>query len=116
MPRIDDLIDQLGKARYVTTLDLTRGYWQVPVAADVCHKTAFVTLFGLYQFTVMPFGLQGAPATFQRLMDRVLRGVGDFAVAYLDDIVIFCTQNHTKKIVQHTVMYENANLPMPNSK
>ena len=89
MPRIDDLIDQLGKARYLTTLDLTRGYWQVPVAADVRHKTAFVTPFGLYQFTVMPFGLQGAPATFQRLMDQVLRGVGDFAAAYLDDIVIF---------------------------
>ena len=45
--------------------------------------------FGLYQFTVMPFGLQGAPATFQHLMDQVLRGVGDFAAAYLDDIVIF---------------------------
>lgn len=89
MPRIDDLIDQLGKVRYLTTLDLTRGYWQVPVVADARHKTAFATLFGLYQFTVMPFGLQGAPATFQRLMDRVLHGVGDFAAAYLDDIVIF---------------------------
>ena len=89
MPRIDDLIDQLGKAPYLTTLDLTRGYWQVPVAADARHKTAFATPFGLYQFTVMPFGLQGAPAIFQRLMDRVLHGVGDFAAAYLDDIVIF---------------------------
>ena len=89
MPRIDDLIDQLGKAQYLTTLDLTRGYWQVPVAADVRHKTTFVTPFGLYQFTVMPFGLQGAPATFQRLMDQVLRGVGDFEAAYLDDTVIF---------------------------
>ena len=59
------------------------------MAADVRHKTAFVAPFGLYQFTVMPFGLQGAPATFQRLMDQVLRGVGDFAAAYLDDIVIF---------------------------
>ena len=59
------------------------------MAADVRHKTTFVTPFGLYQFTVMPFGLQGAPATFQRLMDQVLRGVGDFAAAYLDDIVIF---------------------------
>ena len=69
MPRIDDLIDHLGKAQYLITLDLTRGYWQVPVAPDVHHKTAFVAPFGLYQFTVMPFGLQGAPATFQRLMD-----------------------------------------------
>ena len=51
VPRIDDLINQLGKAWYLTTLDLTRGYWQVPVAANVCHKTAFVTPFGLYQFS-----------------------------------------------------------------
>ena len=72
MPRIDDMIDQLGKASFITTLDLTRGYWQVPVANDDRHKTAFITPFGLYQFKRMPFGLQGAPATFQRMMDRLI--------------------------------------------
>ena len=66
MPRVNDLIDRLGKSCFVSTMDLTRGYWQVPVAR---YKTAFTTPFGLYQFNVMPFGLQGAPATFQRLMD-----------------------------------------------
>ena len=65
MPRIDEVIDQLGRAKFVTTLDLTRGYWQVPMAEKAKEKTAFVTPFGLYQFRVMPFGLQGAPATFQ---------------------------------------------------
>ena len=69
MPRIDDLIDRLGTAKFMTTLDLTRGYWQVPVAEDSRQHTTFTTPFGLYQFTVMPFGLQGAPATFQRMMD-----------------------------------------------
>lgn len=64
MPRIDDLIDRLGKAEYISTLNLTWGYWQVPIAKRAQEKTAFVTPFGLYQFTVMPFGLQGAPATF----------------------------------------------------
>ena len=65
MPRIDDLIDRLGEAKFITTLDLTRRYWQMPVAAKDQHKTAFVTPFGLFQFRVMLFGLNGAPASFQ---------------------------------------------------
>ena len=88
MPRIDDLIDLLGKAKCISTLDLTRGYWQVPLAEAARHKTAFVTPFGLYQFNVMPFGLKGAPATFQRLMDGVIRGLDDLCAAYLDDVII----------------------------
>lgn len=87
MPRIDDLIDQLGKAKFISTLDLTRGYWQVPLEKTARHKTAFSTPFGLYRFNVMPFGLQGAPATFQRLMDRVVQGLQDFTDAYLDDVI-----------------------------
>ena len=53
------------------------------------HRTAFSTPFGLFQFNVMPFGLQGAPTTFQRLMDRVLQGLQNFTAAYLDDVIIF---------------------------
>ena len=70
MPRVDDLIDQIGQAKFISTLDLTRGYWQVPVAEEARHKTAFITPFGLFQFIVMPFGLSGAPATFQWMMDH----------------------------------------------
>ena len=91
MPRIDDLIDRLGQAQHISTLDLTRGYWQVPVSGPDQHKTAFVTPYGLYQFKRMPFGLKGAPATFQRLMDQVLRGLSSFAAAYLDDVIVFST-------------------------
>ena len=89
MPRVDEMIDRLGSARYLSTLDLARGYWQVPVKEDSRPMTAFATPYGLYQFRVMPFGLSGAPATFQRLMDEVLRGLDDFSAAYLDDIVIY---------------------------
>ena len=89
MPRMDELIDNLGQAQFVTTLDLTRGYWQVPMAEESRAKTAFTTGFGLYQFRVMPFGLQGAPATFQWMMDRLLMGLEGYTVAYLDDLVIF---------------------------
>ena len=82
MPRIDELIDRLGKAKFVTTLDLTWGYWQVPVAESAREKTAFGTPFGLYQFWMMPFGLQGAPATFQRMMDKLIQGMEDYTAVY----------------------------------
>ena len=86
MPRIDD---RLGNAKYISTLDLTRSYWQVPGAPESRSHTAFTTPFGLYQFRVMPFGLQGAPATIQRMMDVLLKRIREYADAYLDDLVIF---------------------------
>ena len=89
MPWVDELIIQLGRAKYISMLDLTKGYWQVPVAKEVQHKTAFTTPFGLYQFRRMPFGLQGAPATFQQLMDRLVEHCREFTGAYLDDLVVF---------------------------
>ena len=88
MPRVDDLIDRLGGAKFITTLDLSRGYWQVPVRKEDQPKTAFTTPYGLFQFKVMPFGLQGAPATFQRMMDVLLNEMSAFAAAYLDDVII----------------------------
>lgn len=89
MPRIEDLLERVGRARFITTLDLCKGYWQVPLKASCRPYTAFRTPAGLFQFTVMPFGLHGAPATFQRLMDKVLQGCEDCSAAYLDDVVIF---------------------------
>ncbi len=82
MPRIDELLDRIGQVHYITALDLTRGYWQVPVAEDAWSKTAFTFPSGLYQFKVMPFGLSGATATFQRLMDKVLRVLSGSAAVY----------------------------------
>ncbi|CAJ0968166.1 unnamed protein product [Ranitomeya imitator] len=100
MPRVDELIDRLGKARYITTLDLTKGYWQIPLAEAAREKTAFATPEGLFQYVYMPFGLHGAPATFQRLMDRVLRPHRQYASAYLDDIVIYSMdwETHLQKV------------------
>lgn len=89
MPRIDDLLDRIGSATFITTLDLCKGYWQVPLEASSRPYTAFRTPAGLFQFTVMRFGLHGAPATFQHLMDKVLQGYEAFSAAYLDDVVIF---------------------------
>lgn len=75
MPQADILIGQLGRAQYLSALDLTKGYWQVPIRPQDRKKTAFTTPSGLYQFRWMPFGLHGAAATFQRLVDQAWRDV-----------------------------------------
>jgi hypothetical protein len=89
MPRVDELIDRLGGTEYISTIDLTKGYWQVPMAKCSRDKTAFATPFGLYQFRVMPFGLSGAPASFQRMMNGLTQGCEQFAAAYLDDLIVY---------------------------
>lgn len=88
MVRIDELFERIGRAKYLTTLDLTKGYHQVPVAPDSQKLTAFTTPFGLYHYLFMPFGVKNGPRTFQRLMDRILAPFRGFAWAYLDDVVI----------------------------
>ena len=72
LPRIDNLLDQLGNAKYFLTLDLAAGYWQVQLHPDAREKSAFVTHQGLYEFRVMPLGLNKASAVFHRLMQKVL--------------------------------------------
>ena len=89
MPRIEELINGLGKAKYLSTLDLAKGYWQVLVAEEDQPKTAFTTPFGLFEFKRMPFGLKGAPTTFQCMMDMLLTGLGEYSSAYIDDIIVF---------------------------
>lgn len=94
LPRIDDLLDQLGSARYFSTLDLASGYWQVRMHPNSVEKTAFVTPQGLHEFRVMPFGLTNAPGVFQRLMEKVLAGLNpedgpDYVAVYIDDVLVF---------------------------
>ena len=90
MPRIDDTLDMLAGTRWFSTLDLASGYWQVSLSREACVKTAFTTHSGLFQFKVMPFKLYNAPATFERLMDRVLQGPrGSCCLVYLDNIISF---------------------------
>ncbi|KAI2645131.1 Retrovirus-related Pol polyprotein from transposon 17.6 [Labeo rohita] len=88
MPQVDELLDCLGRARYISTLDLTKGYWQVPLTLTAKLKTAFSTLCGHWQYQTLPFGLQGAPATFQHMMDIILRPHQVYTAAYLDDVVV----------------------------
>ena len=75
LPRIQDTLDTLSNARYFSTLDLTSGYWQVEMTLRARKADAFCTRKGLFEWNVIPFGPCNAPATFQRLMDRVLAGL-----------------------------------------
>lgn len=90
LPKINAILDKLREAKYISTIDLKNGYWQVPLSEVSKPLTAFtVPGRGLYQFKVMPFGLHAAPATFQRLLDRVIGPeLEPRAFAYLDDLVL----------------------------
>jgi len=89
LPRIDDTLDTLSGSKWFSTLDLKSGYWQVDIDDADREKTAFSVGNGLWQFTVMPFGLCNAPATFERLMERVLSGLHwKTCLVYLDDIIV----------------------------
>jgi hypothetical protein len=106
LPKIAEMLDALAHCEYFSTLDLTSGFWQVAMDPDDQEKTAFTTHFGTYEFTVMPFGLMNAPATFQRLMTRVLYDVAwKFALVYMDDIIIYSKttedhRSHLEKVFQ----------------
>ena len=90
LPRIEDCIDNLEGAKWYCTLDLQSGFWQVELDPRDRPKTAFATRSGLYEFNVLPFGLSNSPATFERLMETVMRGLQwDECLVYLDDIIAF---------------------------
>lgn len=84
-----ELIMRVGKARFITLLDLRRGYWQVPLAKSAQLLTAFVCPRGQFAWRVMPFGLRNAAQTFQRAMNELLLPHSEYACAYLDDIAVF---------------------------
>ena len=97
IPNVQDLFDQVNGAQVFTKLDLASGYHQVPIHPEDIHKTAIVTRYGQFEYTVMPFGLCNAPATFTALMNKVFAPfLDEFVVVYLDDILIY-----SKSIEQH---------------
>ncbi len=89
IPLINDCLDQLGKARYFSKINLRTGYWQMQVHLEDRHKNTW-TQHGQYEWTEVPMGLSGAPGIFQRLMNHYLwKYLGDFVLCYLDDILIY---------------------------
>ena len=88
VPRMDDCIDNIGQAKYVTKFDFLKGFWQIPLTDRAKEISAFVTPVGLYQYKVMPFGMKNSPATFQRLLNMIITGL-DNCKAYIDDAIIY---------------------------
>ena len=88
IPRIDDCIDNIGHAKYVTKFELLKGFYQIPLTDRAKEISAFVTPDGLYQYKVMPFGMKNSPATFQRLINGLVSDL-DGCKAYIDDVIIF---------------------------
>lgn len=101
MPNVTEILDQLGKAKYFSCIDLAAGYHQIPLHPEDQEKTGFSTDQGHFEFQRMCFGLKGGPATFQRLMNKVLTGInGIKAFVYLDDVIIIGTslEDHQKQL------------------
>jgi hypothetical protein len=90
LPRIDDLLDQLKDAKFFSKIDLRSGYHQMKIRPDDIPKTAFVTRYGQYEFTMVSFGLTNAPAYFINMMNKVFMDELDkFVVVFIDDILIY---------------------------
>jgi hypothetical protein len=97
MPLVEDIISQLGKSAWFTALDLQSGFWQIRMALEDVKKTALVTKTGLYEWTVMPFGLKNATSTFTRTMSLVFKDLGsEFLKVFVDDLNV-----HSKNWEDH---------------
>ena len=116
IPKIEQTFDALNGAKLFSTLDLASGYWQVPVAPEDRHKTAFVTPDGgLYEYVRMPFGLTNAPGTFQRLMNNLfVQYIYKGVLIFLDDVLLYSgdIEQHTQnlKITFETLRKANLRL------
>ncbi|GBO45566.1 Retrovirus-related Pol polyprotein from transposon 297 [Araneus ventricosus] len=84
-----DLLYEVGKANFISVLDLTKGYWQIPMKEEARHFTAFVTHSGHFQWKVLPFGMKIAGSTFQRSMDKALAPHREYCRSYIDDVAIY---------------------------
>jgi hypothetical protein len=87
MPLVDDVISQLGRSAWFTALDLQSEFWQIRMAPEDMSKITLVTKSGLYDWTVMPFGLKNATSTFMRTMTEIFKDLGDtFLKVFVDDL------------------------------
>ena len=117
LPKIDEMYAKLKGAKVFSTVDFRSGYHHITLGKSSRAKTAFITPLGKYEFLMVPFGLAQAPAYFQLLMNKVLKGL-EFAMTYLDDIIIF-SQNELQHLEHLEIVFSHlreAGLKMKHSK
>ena len=98
IPGVDDCVDRVENANFVSKFDLLKGYWQVPLTTRVKEISAFATRDGLYQYKVMLFGMKKHATTFQRLINTVIYGL-EGCIAYIDDVVVY--RDNWERHLQH---------------
>jgi len=100
LPNIEERVETVSAAKFITTIDLSKGYWQIPMTSQAQRIAAFVTPFGTYRPLRMPFGLVNAPYFFGKLMAQILKDCEDYAVPYLDDIAVYSNDwvSHLKHV------------------
>jgi len=89
LPDVAGIVQQVGKARFISTWDATKGYYQTPVRQEDRWLTAFVCEFGLFEFTHTPFGMRSSGSIFVRAMQQVLQPVRRFTTSFLDDMSVY---------------------------
>lgn len=117
MPQMQEIFAELSGNQYFSKFDFCKGYWQVPMLEEDKDLTTFVTHKGLFRFTVMPFGLVNAPATFSRIMRKLLNGLRDIH-NYLDDVLEHTGRwsEHIERLRQFLLRVRAANLALKPSK
>ncbi|GFU75495.1 retrovirus-related Pol polyprotein from transposon 297 [Trichonephila clavipes] len=118
LPNIEERVEKVSAAKFITVLDLSKGYWQIPLSKTAQRYAAFCTSFGTYRPLRMSFGLKNAPYFFSKLMAELLNGLEDFVVPYLDDIAIFSDtwESHIKHMETALQRIKRAKLTIKPSK
>ncbi|GFW44259.1 retrovirus-related Pol polyprotein from transposon 297 [Trichonephila clavipes] len=118
LPNIEQRVEKVSAAKFITVLDLSKGYWQIPLSKTAHRYAAFCTSFGTYRPLRMSFGLKNAPYFFSKLIAELLNGLEDFVVPYLDDIAIFSDtwESHLKHVETVLQRIKKAKLTIKPSK
>ena len=118
IPSAEDIFYALGKSKFRTSLDMKQGFWQIPIREEDKEKTAFGTDAGIFEFNCTPYGLCGSPAVFQNCMNAVLGDIRHFALAFVDDIIVFSEtyEDHLEHLQAVFDRLRKANLKLKISK
>lgn len=119
LPRLEDILMSLKGARFFSSIDLSKGFHQLELDERTKHKTSFVTMFGQYEYNVLPMGLKSAPGAFQRCLTTILSGLDyERCLIYLDDILVFSStfKEHLENLELVIFRIRQANLKLKISK